>query len=198
VDASQYIVPGAVLIAGVLVLAFIVVLVRRRLRGGGGSRDAGIGDQAPHEWLPPETPAPLDRLASASLEARIASWVATPPQSPSAADGSSFAEPAGEASPAGEAAFVDSLGSGVSVSAPCKSDARDSATEALPLTSPPVKVIPPAADATPVTWHDSAAPVELWVDGTRVLVHSDSEASAEFRRYADELLADLARARKRE
>ena len=72
------------------------------------------------------------------------------------------------------------------------------AGEAEPLLAAyaPAQDAPPLVDESTGSGHSAVAPVELWIDGTRVLVDSDDESSGEFRRYANELLGDLARTRR--
>ena len=197
-DASQYITLGAAFAAAVLLLALALALVRVMGRRAHRARDAYINAEPSREWLPPSTPAPLDQLASASLESRIAAWVSAPPQSAT--------EPTSLASARTEAAAPLSVRP--APLRPVELGAAVPEPEGVRATRPPVEAeslqvaYASAQDASPLLRESpgggssAVAPVELWIDGTRVLVDSDDESSGEFRRYANELLGDLARTRR--
>jgi len=197
-DASQYITLGAILAAAVLLVALLLVLVRAVRRRAHRARDAGINTESSREWLPPSTPAPLDQLASVSLESRIAAWVSVTPQSGTELAAQAAVRGEIAAPPPVGPAPLQPIGLGTAVSEP------EGAREAPVLgeAEPPHSAYASAPGApvllrgSPGGGPGAVAPVELWVDGTRVLVDADDESSAEFRRYANELLGDLARTRK--
>jgi len=197
-NASQYITLGATLAAAVLLLTLVVALARGARRRAHRARDAGTDAEPSREWLPPATPAPLDQLASASLESRIAAWVSSPPQSGTDPTGLASARTEVAAPLPARPAPLRLVDLGAAVPEPEGVRATGPAGEAEPLLAAyaPAQDAPPLVDESTGSGHSAVAPVELWIDGTRVLVDSDDESSGEFRRYANELLGDLARTRR--
>jgi len=75
VSASLYIAAGAAAFLAAIGLALLVRIARvrhvKRLQARVTS-EHGVAQ----DWMPPETPAPFEQLVDASLESRIAAWVA--------------------------------------------------------------------------------------------------------------------------
>jgi len=172
-------VSGVAALAVLLALALLVLAVLWLLRRRQERRQAlsAMQQTGGRHWAPPATPAPMHELADASLEARIAAWVAATPR---VDEESRHAEPMiRTAPPAGEQTM------GVSPASP---PAPENVVQA---------VLPADSAAAGGPYSRFVGPVELWFGATHVAVPLHTETSRELIRLANVLLEDLASARDR-